>query len=169
MYSEADLILAASATLLIGALAGAFLAAFFAPENRKSRDLETRLNDTTDTLKAYRQEVSEHYAQTARLIDKLTESYRDVHNHLAEGASTLLDTRGTAPLIRNIPSQDQIEAIGEPGESESSVLPPLDYAPKQSPYEKGMLDESFGLDKGKASNSEEDEEESLHNQFYRQD
>ena len=168
MYSEADLILAACATLVVGVLAGAFLAAFFAPENRKSRDLETRLNDTTDSLKAYRQEVAEHYAQTARLIDNLTDSYRDVHNHLAEGAATLLETRGTAPLIRNIPSQDQIEAISESGDNDSAVLPPLDYAPKQSPYEKGMLDESFGLDKKKADHTGDDED-GLHSQFYRQD
>lgn len=165
MYTEADLLIAATATLLVGALAGALLAAFFAPDNRKSRDLERRLNDTTDDLKAYRQEVSEHYAQTAQLIDDLTESYRKVHNHLAEGAATLLDTRGGRPIMRNIPSQEQIEAVGDPDSDE--VLPPLDYAPKHSPYEKGMLDESFGLDK-QASNSDQDDEE-LQKQFYRQE
>jgi hypothetical protein len=115
-------------------------------DNRKSRDLEKQLQTANTKLKDYQQEVSEHYVKTAKLVEGLTESYREVHNHLAEGAATLLSTRGAKPLMKTIPSNEQIEAILElPGQGK--VLQPLDYAPKRSPHEKGMLDESFGLDR----------------------
>jgi hypothetical protein len=153
VYTLPELIVIGVAALLIGAGAGIFLSRLFNTENRKSRELEKQLQDASAELKNYQQEVSEHYVKTARLVDNLTESYRDVHNHLAEGAATLLNTRSATPLMKTIPSREQIEAISEPV-TEDKVLPPLDYAPKKSPGEKGMLDESFGLDKDNAREPE---------------
>jgi uncharacterized membrane-anchored protein YhcB (DUF1043 family) len=132
-----------------------FATKMFTPENRRRQELEKQLQSANASLKDYQQEVSEHYVKTAKLVEDLTDSYRNVHNHLAEGAATLLSTRGAAPLMKTIPSREQIEAISElPGKGK--VLPPLDYAPKQSPDEKGMLDESFGLDTEQAKGSPKD-------------
>ena len=111
----------------------------------ENRDLERQLADASATLRQYRQEVSDHYVKTAGLVDALTDSYRELHNHLAEGAASLLDTRGVQPLMHNIPSRDKIEALADPGSYR--IQPPLDYAPKASPSDKGVLDERFGLDK----------------------
>ncbi len=147
MYTFPELVVIGVAALLIGMGAGILFSRLFNTENRKSRELEKQLQEASAELKNYQQEVSDHYVKTARLVGNLTESYRNVHNHLAEGAATLLNTRGAAPLMKTIPSREQIEAISEPVR-EDKVLPPLDYAPKKSPGEKGMLDESFGLDKG---------------------
>ncbi len=146
MYNLSELIVTGAVALLIGAGIGLFFSRIFTQDNRKNRELEKELQDANASLKNYQQEVSEHYVKTAKLVEDLTDSYRSVHNHLAEGAATLLSTRGAAPLMKTIPSREQIEAISElPGKGK--VLPPLDYAPKRSPGEKGMLDESFGLDK----------------------
>lgn len=153
MYTFPELIVIGVAALLIGTGAGVMLARLFNSDNRKRHDLEKQLQDVNTDMKHYQQEVSEHYVKTARLVDDLTESYRQVHNHLAEGAATLLHTRGAAPLMKTIPSREQIDAISEPV-PENKVLPPLDYAPKKSPDEKGMLDESFGLDKEHAEAAE---------------
>ena len=153
MYTFPELVVIGVAALIIGAGAGVFLSRLFNKDNGKKRDLEKQLQDASTDLKNYQQEVSEHYVKTAKLVEDLTESYRSVHNHLAEGASTLLHTRGAAPLMKTIPSREQIEAISDPV-TEDKVLPPLDYAPKKSPGEKGMLDESFGLDKKKTQESD---------------
>ncbi len=145
MYNLPELIVVGIVALLVGTGIGVFVTKMFAPDNRKRQELEKQLHTANASLKNYQQEVSEHYVKTAKLVEDLTDSYRNVHNHLAEGAATLLTTRGAAPLMKTIPSREQIEAISElPGKDK--VLPPLDYAPKQSPGEKGMLDESFGLD-----------------------
>lgn len=146
MYTFPELIVIAAVALLVGAGIGLALARMFNSENQRNRELEKQLQAANRELKEYEQEVSEHYVKTAKLVDDLTESYREVHNHLAEGAATLLNTRGAAPLMKTIPSREQIDAISEPA-GDGNVLPPLDYAPKKSPDEKGMLDESFGLDK----------------------
>ena len=145
MYTFPELVVIGVAALLIGAGAGILLSRLFSKDNSKNRDLEKQLQDASTDLKNYQQEVSEHYVKTAKLVEDLTESYRSVHNHLAEGASTLLHTRGATPLMKTIPSREQIEAISDPV-ADGKVLPPLDYAPKKSPGEKGMLDESFGLE-----------------------
>ena len=153
MYTFPELMVIGVAALLIGAGAGILLSRLFNKDSNKNRDLEKQLQDASTDLKNYQQEVSEHYVKTAKLVEDLTESYRSVHNHLAEGASTLLHTRGAAPLMKIIPSREQIEAISDPV-TEDKVLQPLDYAPKKSPGEKGMLDESFGLDKKPAPESD---------------
>lgn len=154
MYDFPELIAVGIAALLVGTAIGVFFSRTFTPDTRKSRVLEKQLQDADTSLKNYQQEVSEHYVKTAKLVEDLTDSYRNVHNHLAEGAATLLSTRGAAPLMKTIPSREQIEAISELP-VKGKVLPPLDYAPKRSPGEKGMLDESFGLDKEKSTVSPE--------------
>lgn len=146
MYTTPELIVIGATALVAGIIIGAVLSRLFNSGNRKNRDLENQLRDSANARKEYEQEVSEHYVKTAKLVDELTESYRQVHNHLAEGAATLLHTHHSTPLMKTIPSREQIDAILEPV-VEDKVLQPLDYAPKKSPNEKGMLDESFGLDK----------------------
>ena len=85
----------------------------------------------------------EHFSETARKLNKLTESYREVHNHLASGAAELC--QGDGPVVL-----DRLQNPTDPAEIPADladVQPPLDYAPKTSPDEKGMLNEEFGLDR----------------------
>jgi len=93
--------------------------------------------------KAYEDEVVEHFTETARLLNNLTETYRDVHNHLAQGAANLC--QGDGPV-----SLELLESRRDPSEIPAHlahIQPPLDYAPKHSPDEKGMLNEEFGLER----------------------
>ena len=145
-FTLMELLLFGIVALLLGASLGLVLTKLFARENRSSRELERQLQHTVENSKAYRRQVSSHYVRTAQLANDLTESYSQLHNHLALGSATLLDTRGAQPLMRTIPSREQIEAISQPA-APTVVAPPLDYAPKTTPSEKGMLDEAFGLEK----------------------
>ena len=88
------------------------------------------------------------------MLNNLAESYRDVHNHLAQGASNLCaDQAGS--IMRPIPdtSLSQLTAGTEP--APEAVQPPLDYAPKGSPYATGVLNEEFGIDKAPRPNVNE--------------
>ena len=80
------------------------------------------------------------------MLNNLAESYRDVHNHLAKGASALCADE-TGSIMKPIPdaSLSQITSATEP--APAAVKPPLDYAPKGSPYATGVLNEEFGLDR----------------------
>ncbi|HEY7775321.1 MAG TPA: hypothetical protein VIC02_02175 [Kineobactrum sp.] len=66
-----------------------------------------------------------------------------MHNHLASGAAHLCQERGPVSLValENRNGGSEIPA------HLAQVTPPLDYAPKTSPQEKGMLNEEFGIDR----------------------
>ena len=93
--------------------------------------------------RAYEDEVVGHFTETATLLNRLTEQYRDVHNHLARGADTLCQGRGPVSLGQLGRSHDESEIPAYLAD----IRPPLDYAPKTSPEEKGMLNEEFGIDR----------------------
>jgi uncharacterized protein len=131
---------------LAGALIGYAAALIMNPGTSKSRELESRLQEAQDRLKDYRLEVHGHFQRSADLLRQLTETYREVHNHLAQGAESLCEHPGQPPLI--YPLQENLEA--QPGQADESlrdIRPPLDYAPKAAPTDKGVLREDFGLDK----------------------
>lgn len=55
---------------------------------------------------AFREEVTDHFAETARLINQLTDSYKAVFDHLSQGADELVDPD---TLRERLPSTDQEE------------------------------------------------------------
>lgn len=131
--------------LLAGIGIGGLLALWFTPAQQRSRDLAKLLQEKTDELKNYQQEVTTHFSQTANLLGELASSYRDVHNHLAQGAQQLSPTQlGARPILARLPGSDDDDKplVSAP------VSPPLDYAPRSSnPYQQGTLSEGYGLEK----------------------
>jgi uncharacterized membrane-anchored protein YhcB (DUF1043 family) len=138
------ILLAVGALLAISGLVGGWLAGRRASTTeRKYRDLVLKLDQVMQDKKAYEGEVVEHFTETARLLNNLTDSYRAVHNHLAQGADSLC--QGAGPV-----SLERIQERRDPAEIPvhlAQIQPPLDYAPKTSPDEKGMLNEEFGLER----------------------
>jgi uncharacterized membrane-anchored protein YhcB (DUF1043 family) len=131
--------------LLAGIGIGSVLALWFTPAQQRSRDLAKLLQEKTDELRNYQQDVTRHFSETATLLGELANSYRDVHNHLAQGAQQLCPTQlGSRPILSRLPGSDEEE---RPAAAAAHVTPPLDYAPRQNPYEQGVLSEGFGLEK----------------------
>ena len=150
MYDLTIVIAAAVATLVVGLGVGLILGRRSSPAGQKHREVERKLDQVLQDKKAYEDDVVEHFSDTARLLNNLTESYREVHNHLATGAATLCQGQGPVDLGR-------LEAERDPAEIPphlADIQPPLDYAPKSSPDEKGMLNEEFGLDRSKETQGE---------------
>ncbi len=146
MYELSSLLMTALIALVIGGALGALVMRRYSFDGRKQRELERSVDKLLQQQKDYQHEVVEHFTDTARLLNTLAESYRDVHNHLASGASQLCaDDAGS--ILRAIPEDGltQVTAAQEP----QSVQPPLDYAPKASPFATGTLNEEFGLDKSR--------------------
>ncbi len=130
---------------LAGAIIGVFFNSRYSANEKKNRDLEKHLHESQTELKQYRQEVTEHFMTTSNLLNNLTETYRDIHNHLADSANKLTTTGGaTNPLIQSIP--EPVSKLSAPNE-DMDATPPLDYAPKSSPYDKGSLSDDPHLEK----------------------
>jgi len=144
VYSTSTLFLSVLVALLVGLGAGALFSRRMSADSRKQRELERSLDRLLQQQKDYQHEVVEHFTDTSKLLNKLAESYRDVHNHLAAGASNLCDD-DAGTIMRRIPDSSMTELAGEP--DPTAVQAPLDYAPKTSPFETGVLNEEFGLDK----------------------
>jgi uncharacterized membrane-anchored protein YhcB (DUF1043 family) len=143
VYSLTVLIVAAIVALALG-LAGGWLAgARSTSESRRSRELEHKLDQMMQDKKAYEDEVTQHFSETARLLNNLTQNYREVHSHLASGAANLCPDQSVVALGNLDASADPNEIPAELAD----VRAPLDYAPKTSPDEQGMLSEDFGLEK----------------------
>ena len=60
--------------------------------------LQQQIEELQKQQQNYRSEVSDHFVETAQLFNQLTNSYRDVHNHLAEGAQKLAGESATNTL-----------------------------------------------------------------------
>ena len=143
LYSLTVLIVVAVVGLALG-LAGGWLAgARSTSESRRSRELEHKLDQVMQDKKAYEDEVTQHFSETAHLLNNLTQNYRDVHAHLASGAANLCPDQSVVALGNLESGIDPNEIPAELAD----VKAPLDYAPKTSPDEQGMLSENFGLDK----------------------
>ena len=145
----------AIAAFLSGAIIGAIIYRLFQKDASRSRRVEQQMDDLQQKHTHYQAQVSEHFLQTAHLINRLNEDYREIHSHLAQGASELCNEEGANDLLslseaplrsenkeeRVIQADAEIES--EPEES-NNVEPPRDYAPKAG-EDKGTLAEDFGL------------------------
>lgn len=143
MYSLTIVIVGVAAGLILGLGAGLLLGRRSSPAGQKHREVERKLDQVLQDKKAYEDEVVEHFSDTAKLLNTLTESYRNVHNHLARGAEDLCQGNGPVAIDNSGAQRDPAEIPADL----ANVRPPLDYAPKTSPDEKGMLNEEFGLDR----------------------
>jgi hypothetical protein len=75
--------------LAIGFVTGLVFGRHSSADSKKQEETEQRLQETESTLNQYRDEVTSHFRQTADLVNRLTNDYRAVHQHLAEGAQRL--------------------------------------------------------------------------------
>ncbi|WKD50773.1 YhcB family protein [Microbulbifer spongiae] len=140
MHSTSVLILVGILGLILGAFL-AFLTVRGRTSGERSQELEQRLQEANDKLRDFQLQVNEHFDQTAQLVHNLTESYRDVHEYLANSALRLSN--------QDIGRQ-MLEAGSGKLQNDDSQLkdmePPRDWAPKE-PGTKGTLAEDYGLDK----------------------
>lgn len=147
MYSAAAFWITALACLLAGAAAGWLLRRVIDPTEQRQRELERRLHENEIALQDYKAQVTAHFRGTAERVNRLTENYRELHQHLSEGALDLCDARqpGEQPPM--------LTSLGGPGYRSApagagvAVTPPLDYAPRSSPQQPGILNEGYDLER----------------------
>lgn len=134
----------------IGALIG-FLLGRAGGSSSREQELVDELDTARSELDGYKRQVSEHFEQTAELVNGLTDQYRKVHQHLASSAENLCPgLPATAALQQELrPALDSaiptVTDALDNSEQEELPEPPRDYAPKK-PDEAGTLSEEYGFD-----------------------
>lgn len=75
---------------LVAGVAIGFLVARLLPNAAPNRT-QRQLDDIQERFDSYQNEVVTHFNSTATLVKKLTQSYQEVQDHLAEGCRLALD------------------------------------------------------------------------------
>ncbi len=140
MVSWEEVIVISSITLFIGGIIGVIIGRSLTPKLQKS--LELRLQESKEELDQYQHDVAQHFADTAKLVTNLTQSYKDVHDHLSKGAVELSSAEIAKQVVNAGDSALGIEAQGAVEDIHFEA--PKDWAPKV-PGQAGTLSEEFGL------------------------
>lgn len=124
--------------LAAGLIIGFIMARTLHPQERARKDLEDKLQESQDQIKDYQQEVTEHFMKTSELVNNLSHSYRDVHEHLATSAMRLTNTEISRQMIDAGFGRNENHNVL----TSETPEPPKDYAPK---VPGGILSEEYGL------------------------
>ncbi len=142
-----------SLAFLAGLIGGALLYHLLAGPRSDRGKLEDQLKDLEGEFKDYQDGVSDHFNTTAHLINKLTDSYKDVYEHMATGADSLCEDESVKNRLSDTLISSGALLTGEIPKRRTERTKPLeqprDYAPKTAPDEKGMLAEDFGVENDK--------------------
>ena len=138
MFSLSTLLIAVATAFIVGCLLSLLLTRSLSSSEKKSRTLETKLQETEQRLNDYQQEVTDNFAQTAQLVNGLTKNYKEVHEHLASSALQLANV----DISRQLLSTGVNDSEAMLNDTEEGFQPPKDWAPGS-----GALSESYGLDK----------------------
>lgn len=85
-------------------IAGAYL---MKGNRQRIRELESQLTSAQQQFETYREQVGQHFMKTSDLVQKMTASYRDVYEHLANGSQALCEDAVVTPQL-DIPHQPVI-------------------------------------------------------------
>ena len=82
----------------------------------KVLELEQNLRDTKEEMQSYQSDVTHHFEKTATLVNQLTNSYREVYEHLATSSEKLCG--GQVPKLASLAEETKVlEGQGETVES----------------------------------------------------
>lgn len=77
--------------------------------SRRSKLLQEKCDALQREFDAYRGQVGQHFERTSELVQKMTDSYREVYEHLATGSQALCQDPVTTPRL-DIPDQPVLES-----------------------------------------------------------
>lgn len=150
MDNQVLIIVVAIGAAAIGLFIGLALGRNNASSSKQAKELETQLEASQKALEEYKEEVQQHFSDTAEAFKQASESYAALHQRVATGAQS---------LCTDIPDQTRLSfdtespmATDTSAQEELPLEPPRDYAPKKKPDEKGVLNEDFGLSKNDSAN-----------------
>lgn len=99
-------------SFLVGTGAGILLQRFVFSRGSKVAEMEQELLDLKTEQLQLKESLNHHFSDTAHLTNNLTQSYKALYDHLAQGAQTF----NQMPLsdLKQLLEQEQHTAIEEP-------------------------------------------------------
>lgn len=111
--------------LLVGAILGIIISRLTTPQYKKQKTLQKDLESAKFALEQQRQELSDHFAQTAEMLDTLGKDYTKLYQHMAKTSTELMPNlpEQDNPFVKKI-AEHNVETIDANAEIEH---PPKDY------------------------------------------
>ncbi|RSD32250.1 Z-ring associated protein ZapG [Vibrio pectenicida] len=113
--------------LLIGAVLGIIISRITTPGYKKQKAIQKDLESAKFELEQQKQDLSDHFAQAADMLDSLGKEYTKLYQHMA---------KTSAELLPNLPEQDNpfskkvAEQIDVPVEESNGKTSAMSEAPK---------------------------------------
>ncbi|WP_021022660.1 Z-ring associated protein ZapG [Salinivibrio costicola] len=109
--------------LVIGIAVGFFIARMTTRDLKQQKNMKRELEKSRYELEQYRQELVDHFAQSAELLDTLSKDYNKLYQHMAKTSSDLMP---------DLPDQDNpfAKRLGKITnlEVDTASHPPRDYS-----------------------------------------
>ncbi|MBZ2168458.1 YhcB family protein [Marinobacter sp. F4216] len=137
-----NLILAAVAALIVGIVIGVMIGRSGQGTTLRQRRAEQQVEELRNEYTRYQAQVNEHFMESAHLLRRFNDSYRDINQHMARGANRLCNDD---EWLDELGDETARKRLGETGDRDDGVEAPRDYAPKTDPKASGTLSEDFGL------------------------
>ncbi|MDT8437446.1 MAG: DUF1043 family protein [Wenzhouxiangellaceae bacterium] len=103
--------------LVIGLVVGGAIGAVLAWWWSRGHGGEQNLAAIKAENEQFRGEVNQHFVETARLINQLTDSYKAVFDHLSSGAEKLVDEKTLAEQMPRVSSREvRLRHLGKTGD-----------------------------------------------------
>lgn len=100
-----DWVIYITAGIVIGFAAGYFFSRLDTSMQKKCDELEQKLDTAHQEMTNYKQDVTQHFVKTSSLINNMTQSYRAVYDHMAEGANNLC----SSSMIAHAKNQGELD------------------------------------------------------------
>ncbi|CCN47207.1 conserved hypothetical protein [Vibrio nigripulchritudo MADA3029] len=112
--------------IVIGLIAGYFLAKLMTPDVNKQKSIQKELEKSKFELEQQRQELADHFAQTAEMLDVLGKDYTKLYQHMAKTSTELLPSvpEQDNPFVKKIAQHTEEAPVPESDDQQQ----PKDYA-----------------------------------------
>ena len=115
--------------LLVGAILGIIIARIKTPQYKKHKQMQKDLETAKFELEQQRQELADHFAQTAEMLDVLGKDYHRLCQHMEKTASEMLpDLPEQDKPFSGSSNHSQSKESQEETENNSVDTQPKDYA-----------------------------------------
>ncbi|MEG9530140.1 YhcB family protein [Mannheimia indoligenes] len=116
-----DVWAAIAAAFIVGAVVGCTLVRVFNSNVRKQHELERELKQTKTQFDEQKQQLEQHFEQSAQLLSTLAADYKKLYAHLAQSSEKLLPENA-----KNIEFFQQAQLPVQPKKTEEDQ--PRDYS-----------------------------------------
>ena len=109
--------------LVVGIVIGAVAMRFGNSKLRQQQAQQYELDKSKAELEEYREELVNHFAHSAELLDNMADDYRKLYQHMAKSSSSLLPEMSS----ETNPFRNRL-ADSEAGNDQAPVQMPRDYS-----------------------------------------